>query len=161
MSQARGKQVMGLFDRICTSLSPTAHPLERLAVTAGRCETLAANLKRHAAMCDYPNIKAGLGRLAEAEAVQANALRVILTAHGAWPRLPETPLHEGTSNWERVSADLALLAEIHRDINLHAVEWESVEPGLAARLRGLSAAENDHLGKLRDLALKCDPQAFN
>jgi hypothetical protein len=135
--------------------------LEGLAVVAGRYETLAQRLKRHAELCTYPNIKAGLERLAEDEAGQANALRRILADLGAWPRLAETSSHDGSSNWERVSADLALQTKLFRELNTQVVEWEGVDPGVAARLREFLDGEDRNAGTLRDLTLKCDPQAFD
>lgn len=138
-----------------------ARPLEHLASTAGRYEMLAASLKHHAVMCDFPNIKMGLERLAATETLQANQLRKILADHRTWPRMAETPLYEGASNWERLNADLSLLADICRSLNLLAVEWESLEPELAAQLRALAGTESDNLAMLRDLTLKCDPQALD
>ena len=135
--------------------------LERLAMVTGRYETLTQRLKRHAELCTYPNLKAGLERLAEDEASQANALKRILADLGAWPRLAETPSHDGSSNWERVSADLALQTELFRELNTQVVEWEGVDPGVAARLREFLDGEDRNAGTLRDLALKCDPQAFD
>jgi hypothetical protein len=152
---------MGILEKIRTSFSPKTQMLERLAVVAGRYEALAESLKRHAELCTYPNIKAGLERLAEDEARQANALRRILADLGAWPRLAETPSHDGSSNWERVGADLALQTELFRELNTQLVEWEGVDSNVAARLRVFLDAEDSNAGTLRDFALKCDPQAFD
>lgn len=135
--------------------------LERLAAVAGRYETLAQRLKRHAGLCTYPNIKAGLECLAEAEAGQANTLRGILADLGTSPRLAETPPHDGSSNWERASADLALQTELFRELNTQVVEWEGVDPKMAAQLREFLDGEDRNAGTLRDLALKCDPQALD
>jgi bacterioferritin (cytochrome b1) len=152
---------MGILEKIRTSLSPKTRMLERLAVVAGRYETLAQRLKRHAELCTYPNIKAGLEHLAEEEAGQANTLRRILADLGAWPRLAETPSHDGSSNWERVSADLALQTELFRELNTQVVEWDGVDPKVAAHLREFLDGEDRNAGMLRDFALKCDPQAFD
>ena len=152
---------MGILEKIRTSFSPKTRMLERLAVVAGRYESLAQRLQRHAELCTYPNIKAGLERLAEDEADQANALRRVLADLGAWPRLAETPSHDGSSNWERVSADLALQTELFRELNTQVVEWEGVDPNVAARLRVFLDGEDRNAGMLRDFALKCDPQAFD
>jgi hypothetical protein len=135
--------------------------LERLAVVAGRYETLAQRLKRHSELCTYPNIKAGLERLAEDESGQANALTRILADLGASPRPAETPSHDGSSNWERVSADLALQTGLFRELNTQVVEWEGVDPKVAAHLREFLDGEDRNAGTLRDLALKCDPQALD
>ena len=152
---------MGILEKIRTSFSPKTRMLERLAVVAGRYESLAQRLERHAELCTYPNIKAGLERLAEDEADQANALRRVLADLGAWPRLAETPSHDGSSNWERISADLALQTELFRELNTQVVEWEGVDPNVAARLRVFLDGEDRNAGRLRDFALKCDPQAFD
>jgi hypothetical protein len=152
---------MGILEKIRTSFSPKTRMLERLAMVAGRYETLAQRLERHAELCTYPNIKAGLERLAEDKARQANALRRILADFGAWPRLAETPTHDGSSNWERVGADLAFQMELFRELNTQVVEWEGVDPKVAARLREFLDEEDHNAGMLRDLALKCDPQAFD
>jgi hypothetical protein len=152
---------MGLLEKIRTSFSPKTQMLERLAVVAGRYEALAESLKRHAELCTYPNIKAGLEHLAEDKAGQANVLRRILADLGAWPRLAETPSHDGSSNWERVGADLALQTELFRELNTQLVEWEGVDSNVAARLRVFLDAEDSNAGTLRDFALKCDPQAFD
>jgi len=149
------------MEKIRTSFSYKTRMRERLAVAAGRYETLGQQLKRHAELCTYPNIKAGLERLAEDEAGQANALRRILADLGAWPRLAETPSHDGSSNWERVSGDLALQTKLFRELNTRVVEWEGVDPGVAARLRKFLDREDRNAGTLRDLVLKCDPQAFD
>jgi hypothetical protein len=152
---------MGILEKIRTSFSPKTRMLERLAVVAGRYEALAESLKRHAELCTYPNIKAGLEHLAEDKAGQANVLRRILADLGAWPRLAETPSHDGSSNWERVGADLALQTELFRELNTQLVEWEGVDSNVAARLRVFLDAEDSNAGTLRDFALKCDPQAFD
>src|SRR6266851_3104589 len=114
---------MGILEKIRTSFSPKTRMLERLAVVAGRYESLAEL--------------------------------------GAWPRLAETPSHDGSSNWERVSADLALQTELFRELNTQVVEWEGVDPNVAARLRVFLDGEDRNAGMLRDFALKCDPQAFD
>src|SRR5260370_31615650 len=107
---------MGILEKIRTSFSPKTRMRERLAVVAGRYESLAQRLQRHAELCTYPNIKAGLERLAEDEADQANALRRILADLGTWPRLAETPSHHGSGHWRRASAHLALQTEHFREL---------------------------------------------
>jgi hypothetical protein len=152
---------MGIFARIRSSLSPRTRLLDQLAQIAGHLETLAANLKHHAALCSYPTIKAGLERLGSAEAAQSNVLHEVLLDRGVWPKLPETPVRDGSNNWERLNFDLTMLVALSRDLNVQIAEWESVEPALAARLRDFSADEERNLADLRDLALKCDPQALD
>jgi hypothetical protein len=152
---------MGILERIRTSFSPRARLLDHLAISAGRFESLAVSLKRHAAMCAYTNIKDGLERLATAETAQASVLREMLLERGACPRLPETAVHDGSSNWERLSGDLALQVELHRDLNMEIAEWDSFEPAVATRLREFAELEQGNIAVLRDLTLKCDPQALD
>jgi hypothetical protein len=152
---------MGIIDRIRMSLSPRAHLLAQLARTAGDTETLAANLKRHSDLCTAPAIKPRLEKLAEIEAAQAAALRAILLERGGWPEMPSTPVHDGSSNWERLNHDLNLHVRLWRELNLQLAVWESVEPALAEALRSFAEEEDRNIAVLRDLALKCDPQALN
>jgi hypothetical protein len=135
--------------------------LDELAQTAGHVESLAINLKRDAAMCAYPTIKAGLERLANAKAAQANVLRKLVLDLGAWPRLPANPVHGGSSNWERLYANLSLQITVLRELNIQVVEWEHVDPAIAARLREFTVEEESNLADLRDLTLRCDPQALD
>jgi hypothetical protein len=151
---------MGILERIRTAVSSRAKILERLAVAAGKAEQLAERLKRHAEICEYSNIKAGLQRLAPSQAAQAQDLRGLLAEHGIWPRLPElTP--EGSNNWERLSADLMLMVELCRELNLLAVEGGSLDGNFVEKLREIAAEVDRDAGELRDLALKCDPQALD
>ena len=152
---------MGLVAKIRSSLSPRTRLLDEFAVIAGRCESLAASLKRHAAMCDAPKIKHGLAELAAAEVAHANALREILLEHRRWPSMPQTPARDGSSNWERANADLTLQSELMRDLIAQLARWQGIEPALAARLRELAAVESQSLAKLRDLALRCDTYAID
>jgi hypothetical protein len=152
---------MGILARLRSSLSPHARLLDHLAISAGRFEMLATNLKHHAATCALVNIRAGLEQLAEAEAAQALVLREILLERDTWPRLPETPVHDGSSNWERLAADLALQVALHRELNMEIAEWDGVEPKVADRLREFAAEEDNNIAALRDLTLRCDPQALD
>ena len=152
---------MGLVAKIRSSLSPRTRLLDELAVIAGRCESLAASLTRHAAICDLPNIKVGLAELADAEAAHANALREILREHHRWPSMPHAPGRDGSGNWERANADLYLQSELLRDLTAQLARWQGIEPALAARLRELAAVESQSLAKLRDLALRCDAYAID
>ena len=152
---------MGLLERIRSSFSPRARLLDHLAISAGRFESLAASLRRHAAMCAYPNIKDGLERLATVEAAQAAVLHEMLRERGSLPRPPQQRSHHGSNNWERLSGDLAIQVELHRYLNMEIAEWESVEPAVAERLRDFAALELDNIAILRDLTLKCDPQALD
>jgi hypothetical protein len=152
---------MGIIQRIRSSLSSRTRLLEQLARIAGQVETLAARLRAHAEVCSYPTIKIGLEQLAVTQAAQANILRELLLDRGAWPALPQTPVHEGSSNWERLNGDLTLHIRLFRHLNLQLAEWEVVDPELALRLREFAAEGDETLADLRDLALKCDPQALD
>ena len=152
---------MGIIERIYAALSPRTRLIAELAAIAGHYEALAVNLRRHADECAYPNIKAGLARLAASEEVQANKLRELLRARGASPRLADLPLHDGSSNWERLKRDLELQVRLVRDLNLQVPEWAGIDAELSARLREFAAREDRNIGELRDLTLKCDPQALD
>ena len=150
---------MGSFFR--SSPSPRDALLAELAVIAGRKESLIELLKRHATMCSYPNIKAGLEQLASREESHLKALKAILSDHGMWPRPPEPSAHDGSSNWERLSGDLELAAELSRAINRQSVAWEPIDPAMAQRFADMYGEDYENTSFLRDLALKCDPQAFD
>jgi len=152
---------MGIIEAIRTSMSPRAGLLRRLAVIAGESERLAKSLQRHAAMCDYSGLKSGLATAAVAEAADAQALRVLLLAHDVWPALPEVELREGARNWARIGSDLAAEIELVRSLNAAVAEWEGVDRGIAEKLRELGIGKDQTLGLLRDLGLKCDPQALD
>jgi hypothetical protein len=152
---------MGIIDRIRMSLAPRARLLAQLARTAGGAETLAANLKRHAEVCTAPAIKQRLEQLAGTEAAQAAALRALVLERGAWPAMPNTPVREGSSNWERLNHDLDLHVRLWRELNVQLAEWESADPALAETLRRFAEDEDRNIAVLRDLALKCDPQALD
>ena len=152
---------MGIIEKIHAALSPRARLMTTLAAIAGHYETLAANLKRHADECGYPNIKAGLARLAASEGTQANRLRELLQERGAWPQPPDIPIHDGSSNWERLERDLRVQVRLVRELNLQIPEWAGPDAELSERLREFAAQENRNIGELRDLTLKCDPQALD
>ena len=152
---------MGLGARICDALSFEAHRLTRLARIAGESERLAQKLKRHAELCDGPNIKAGLEVLAIAETRDANALRDLLLPHRIWPTRSATIEGERANNWARVSDDLAAELEMVRALNGAIAEWEGVDREIATRLRTIATAKETTLGRLRDLALRCDPHALD
>lgn len=135
--------------------------LDELAQTAGQVESLAVDLKRNATLCAYPTIKAGLERLANAKTEQADVLRKLVLDLGAWPRLPAKPVHGGSSNWERLYANLNLQVTVLRELNLEVVEWEHVDRAIATRLREFTVEEERNLADLRDLTLRCDPQALD
>jgi hypothetical protein len=153
--------IMGILHRITTALSPEERLLSELADITGRHHELADRLARHAGLCAYPNIVAGLVALAACEAEHARALDAILSGRHVWSKLPRPKDGEGSNNWARIGADLALLLDLSREMNQQALRWEGLDPPFAARLRAIAVEDNNNLGELRELALKCDPQALD
>src|ERR1700690_25081 len=82
---------MGFFQRLRSSGSSEAALLEELAVLAGKNLGLVERMRRHAEICPYPNIKAGVAALAEKEARHVKALNAILSDRSVWAKLPELP----------------------------------------------------------------------
>lgn len=152
---------MGFIEALLTSLSPRTRMLRRLAAIAGESGRLAVSLERHAAICDYSGLKSGLASAALAEAADAQALGTLLLAHEVSPVLPAVEPREGANNWARIGSDLAAEIELIRSLNAAVAEWEGVDAGIAERIRKLAAGKDQTLGLLRDLALKCDPQALD
>src|SRR5271170_4820863 len=144
-----------------TSAPPEKHLLAELADIAGRHQELADRLAHHADLCAYPNIASGLGALAVREAEHARTLATLLSERHVWSKLPRPTDAEGSSNWRRASGDLALMLELARDMNEQALHWERIEPPFAARLHTIAIEDNRHIGDLRELALRCDPQAID
>jgi bacterioferritin (cytochrome b1) len=153
--------ITSIVDMVRLWLSPRKRLLNRLAETAADAEGLAANLTRHAELCTYPTLKAGLKELATTETGQANAMRQLLLDNGGSPQLPIVPLHDGSSNWERLRNDLALQVRILRALHSQLSEWSAIDPQIAERLRQSASQEERHIEQLRDLTLKCDPQALD
>ena len=135
--------------------------LKRLAETAGDAETLATNLTRHTEMCSYPTLRAGLKEVAAAERAQADTVRQLLLQNGVWPKMPSRPAHEGSSNWERLRNDLVLQVKIQRALQSQFSEWTGIDAQMAERLRESAAEADRSIEQLRDLTLKCDPQALD
>jgi hypothetical protein len=88
-------------------------------------------------------------------------MRQLILARGASPARPLRQFGEGANNWARLGADLAAEVELVRALNGAIAEWEGADRGLAERLRSLLTAKEDRLSMLRDLTLKCDPQALD
>ncbi|HTR61898.1 MAG TPA: hypothetical protein VMH37_09360 [Candidatus Binataceae bacterium] len=151
---------MGFFDRFLAS-SPEKAAVADLAELAGRKEALIARLERHAGMCSYANLRAGLELLATNQAESFKTLRSILSDRDTWPRPPESEPHEGSNNWERLSSDLELLRTIAIGMQKAAGTWEGVDAGVAEKLLPIAVADGDAESELRALALKCDPQALD
>jgi hypothetical protein len=57
--------------------------------------------------------------------------------------------------------DLALQVKILRELQSQFSEWTGVDPQIAQQLRECATAEDRNIGQLRDLTLKCDPQALD
>ncbi len=144
-----------------TATPPQERLLAELADIAGRHQELANRLARHAELCAYPNIAGALGALAARQTEHARTLDALLSERHVSSRLPRPVGDEGSSNWQRVSGDLALLLELSREVNQQALHWEGIDPAFAARLRTIAREDDRSLDGLRDLAAKCDPQAFD
>ncbi|HUY29311.1 MAG TPA: hypothetical protein VMV27_18020 [Candidatus Binataceae bacterium] len=152
---------MGIFSKFRSSASPEKRAADELAGLAGRKEVLIARLARHAGRCSYPAMAADLKTLAEKEAAHFKTLRKILSDRDMWPRPPQSEPREGSSNWERLSGDLAILAALAAGLRLCAMHWEAVDQEIADVLGAMATEDVDHESDLRQLALKCDPQAFD
>ena len=144
-----------------TAVPPRERLLAELADIAGRHQELADRLARHATICAYPNIASGLAALAARQAEHARALHALLRERNVWPKLPRPMEAEGSSNWARVTGDLEIMLELSREVNQQALHWEGIDPALAVRLRTIALEDDRKLGELRELALKCDPQALD
>lgn len=151
---------MGFFQRLFSPDSARTELLEELATIAGRNQGLVDRLKRHAPLVGA-NIRPGVEALAEAEAAHVKLLHSILADHNVWAKLPEAALHDGSNNWERLSGDLAVLAELASDLRTNAMKWESVDDAVVNKLRQLAIEDDDHESDLRKLAMKCDAMALD
>ncbi len=152
---------MGILSWLRSSASAESRLLTELAELTGRKQGLVDRLTRHAAMCTYPNLKAGVESLAEKEAAHVKTLNAILSARNVWSRLPEPPVHDGANNWERFGGDLELLASLAATFQRAAALWEAVDQAVADALAKLAIEDDERESELRKLALKCDPQAFD
>lgn len=152
---------MGILHRIRTAISPEEKLLAELADLAGRHRELAERLARDAALCAYPTMADALRALAAHETDHARALDLMLAERHAWSKLPHPLGAPGSSNWQRLSADLALLLELLGEMNQQVIGWERVDTAFAARLRAIELEDDRNLGELRELTLRCDPQALD
>src|SRR5262245_60204356 len=150
---------MGFFDRFLPSSDKTA--LAQLAELAGHKEVLMERLVRHAAMCPYGTIGAGLEHIAEQQSEGFKVLRSLLAERQMWPRPPESTPHEGSSNWERLNHDLAILGLVVSGIQKASRVWEGIDSATADKLLAIALADGEAQNQLRALALKCDPQALD
>jgi hypothetical protein len=151
---------MGFFQRLFSPGSARAELLEELAVLAGRNQGLVDRLKRHATLTSA-NIKTGVEALAEKEAGHVKVINSLLADNNVWAKLPEAALHDGSSNWARLSGDLEVLGALAAELRLNAMKWESVDEGVAATLLELAIEDEDRESELRKLALLCDALALD
>lgn len=151
---------MGLLDRLKSAFSGP-ELTDELAILAGQSEALVDRLRRHAERLTYPAIATGVREIAEKEAAHEKTLRSILAARHLWPRPPEEVPHEGSGNWERLSNDLEILLLWARQLNQHAMRWESDEPALADTLMKIANEASDNEYELRRLVAMLDPQAID
>ncbi|MDO8431117.1 MAG: hypothetical protein Q7S58_01770 [Candidatus Binatus sp.] len=152
---------MGFFQKLRSSALSRTSLLEELAVLTGHNHGLAERLRRHAEMCKFSNLRQGVAALAESEAAHFKTLNSILSDNNVWAKLPEAPLHDGSSNWARLGGDLEVLGSLAAELRLAAVKWESIDEAIAEVIRRISNEDDEHESALRKLALKCDPQALD
>jgi len=142
--------------------NPRSRAIDVLASLATHYRVLAASLKQHAAMCQYPTLRAGLEGLAATEEAQAETLKRFLADEGRDAAAPQAIVQlDGANNWQRLKADLALQSQMLSDLNQAIVMLEGRDHHAAARLRNLATDEERNLGDLRDLVLKCDTLALD
>ena len=152
---------MGFFQRLRSLVTTKTSLLEELAILAGNNHGLVERMRRHAAICPYQNIKAGVVALAEKESQHVKSLNAILSDHNVWAKLPVLPLHDGSNNWARLSGDLELLGTLAADLRLASVKWEAVSEAISNQLRDLANDDDGHESELRKLAMKCDAMALD
>jgi len=161
LSRAENKIKMGILEIIGMSGSPTERLLETLSDLAAKNQALADRLSRHAGLCVYPSMKAALERLAAKESEHLATLGAILAQHRRSPKSTQLPARNGANNWERLTGDLAILAELSSELGRQAIHWEALDPDTAQRLQTIVDEDSHVLGELRKLALRADPQALD
>ncbi len=153
---------MGILDKLRAAFEEKPHALAlELADVAGLAEMLVARMRRHAGTARLLMIEKGVAEIAEREAAHEKALRAMLAERGMWPRPPVSTPHDGSNNWERLSIDLAMLAELAVSLSRASAKWESVDESVANKLMTMSREAYENESELRKLALKCDPQALD
>jgi len=135
--------------------------LSELCDIAGKYQAVTDRLHRHAELCTYPSMKTALVRLAAKEDEHVKALSAILSQYRRWARPIELPAREGTSNWERLTGDFAILSEISTELGRLVTHWKTLDPEIGERLQAIVDQDADVLAELRKLALKADPQALD
>jgi hypothetical protein len=124
--------------------SPRSRAVDMLASVAMRYRVLAANLKQHAEMCNYPTIRAGLEELAAAEEAQAKALEGFLSGNNHQAASGPMIQLDGANNWQRLKADLTLQSQMLSDLNQAIVLLEGRDHHAAVPAR--PRAEMRHAG---------------
>ncbi len=152
---------MGLFDWLRPSAAGDADNDTELAELTGRIEALVDRLHRHAAMCRYPQMRSAVEQLAEHQAEHLKSLKSILADRNTWARPPAGVASEGSNDWGRLSNDLNELATLGDDLHRTAIKFEAFDEPTAKVLLTMAAQDTDYESKLRQIALKCDPQAID
>jgi hypothetical protein len=152
---------MGFFRKLRSATSSRDQLLEELAILTGKNQGLVDRMRRHAERCPYPNVKAGVNAIAEAEVAHVKMLEGILSDHNVWSRMPEAPLHDGENNWARLNGDLAIMGSLAAELRLAAVKWEPIDQTIGEQLLAISIEDEAREIELRKLASKCDPQALD
>ncbi|MGD0075528.1 MAG: hypothetical protein ABSD31_14480 [Candidatus Binataceae bacterium] len=152
---------MGILETMGISGSPIEPLLEALSDLAGKNQALAERMNRHAERCVYAATKSAMERLAAKERAHAEALCAILAEYQRSAASAELPARDGTSNWERLTGDLALLSELGIELGRQAIHWESLDSDIARRIQAIADEDHHVMGELRKLALRADPQALD
>jgi hypothetical protein len=153
--------LMELLDRLTQSLTARGRLLKELAAITGRMQGLVDRLQRHGAACMYPQMKAGIEQATEGVRTHAKALNNILSSNRVWAKLAGRTGHEGINNWERISGDLGVLAQINVELNQLAVGWTAVDADIADQLRTMVGEQVRLIDVLQEIAARSDPQAID
>ena len=160
LRRGRMATAMGLFDWLRPSTAGKAQNTE-LAELTGRIEALVDRLRRHAAMCRYPQMRIAVEQLAERQAEHLKSLKQTLAERDTWARPPAPPASEGSNDWGRLSGDLNELATIGDLLHRTAIKFEDSDAATAKVLHQIAADDSNYESDLRQIALKCDPQAID
>ena len=152
---------MGLFDWLRPAASGEARDGAELAALAGRVEALEDRMRRHAAMCRYPQMKAAVEQLAAQQGEHLKTLKGILADRNAWAHPPTPVAHEGENDWARLSNDLTELATLVVDAQRAGIKLEGTDEATAQTLLAIAEQDSHYEAELRKIALKCDPQAID
>ncbi|HVN30208.1 MAG TPA: hypothetical protein VMT64_17035 [Candidatus Binataceae bacterium] len=152
---------MGLFDWLRPSAADNIDDNIELAALSGRIEALVDRMRRHAAMCRYPQMRSAVEQLAERQTEHLKSMKAILADRDLWARPPEPPASEGSNDWGRLSNDLNELATLGDDLHRTAIRFEAFDAATAKVLHKIAAEDSNYESELRKIALKCDPQAID